>query len=130
MKIKLDNQANALYIYLQKEPINIIKTFIANEFINNLNPMVNFDLDNKWNIVWIEILWIDFIKNVNKIKYDIMWNNLLNIIFSNLDIKYKYNLFDNKIIINIDNNNNIVLIEISKAFDINKFTEIIEVEKI
>lgn len=126
MKIKIDKNADAIYIYLIEKNNKVKNTVIADEF-NKLNWMINFDIHNNWYLLWIEIIPINFCENIKNIKYEILWNNSIKIFFSNDEIKDNYNLYNDKINIWLDNNWNIVDVKIIDIFNLNDFSEKIEI---
>lgn len=122
MKVKIDNYANALYIYIQEKINSIENTILADEFYK-LKGMINFDMDLKWNITWIEVLPINFIEDYKNIKYEFIYNSWLKINFSSSINSDKLFLCDNNIIIYLNKNWNVNSIEIYNIFNKNNFSE-------
>lgn len=117
MKIKVDNEADAVYIYIQEKNNYVESTIMLDEFYK-IEWMINFDIDSNWKIIWVEIISIDLIYDINKIKFDLN-NNLVKLIFSkNNDIK-TFKVFNDNIIVGLDINWKITLISIKNIIDMN-----------
>ena len=67
MKVRIDNEADAIYIYIQEIELKVADTIIADTIIADefchLDGMINFDIDSKWYVIGIEMLPIDFLGN-------------------------------------------------------------------
>lgn len=117
MKIKVDNEADALYIYIQEKNNYVESTIMLDEFYK-IEWMINFDIDSNWKIIWVEIISINLIYDINKIKFDLN-NNLVKLIFSkNNDIK-TLKVFNDNIIVGLDINWKITFISIKNIIDMN-----------
>lgn len=126
MKVKIDNNADALYIYIQEKFDIVSKTIMADEFYD-LKWMINFDIDINWNIIWIEIIPINFIKEIKNLKFKVN-NNSLILLFSDYCFNKKYSINNDDIVIYLDHNNYITSIEINNIFNSNNFSNIVNIE--
>ena len=115
MKIKVDNDADALYIYIQEKNSYIENTIMLDEFYK-IKWMINFDIDINWNIVWIEIVSLKLIYNINEIKFYLNGNNI-NLIFSNNNEDKNIKIYNDNIIIWLDIKWNITFINIKNIID-------------